>query len=316
MLRHISAWLLLAFLSLGQGWTGMAVDWSPLGIKDAHASYKTYRAIRKSISKRYYKAKKRWYREPCVSFFRMKAYERWLDKREARIPQEDISKRYKRILSRRIRSYRRYAKRRKKRIFRSCRKYWKKVLKRRAGTLKPACRGLEDANGVELWIGVRPWAHVYLNGKLCGTAPLKAKLRAGSYTVRLVYSPSNDNYEETVELSKKPVLITRWMNKAPKSAKGFENLLSPKQLRWVIRQNHKSLRSCGVYQSDIHKIKLSWQINVKGETQAVRWVSPIHAKSRFRRCILRAVGRWRFPKLKGTASFHDYPISLITPPSK
>lgn len=299
-----------------------AVTWLctvPLCVKDAEAKlsrkerrkrYRRYRKLRSVAYKSYRKAKRRWWRQPCEAHRRLGAYLGWLVQAEKGVDGHALAKYQRKGLLRRYKRYARWSKRLQRKIFRYCRRYWRKEFKRNPHKLRKACQSFVGDKGVTFGVGVRPWAYLYLNGKLCGTAPIQMKLVPGTYRVRLAYPPGRDQYRTTVQLEKKSHLLVHEMKNAPKAKKDYEGLLAPKQLRFVLKQHRSSLQSCQIYAPKVAKVVLSWKISTKGKPEAVRWVEPVESNKRFQRCILRAVGRWRFPPLKGTAQIHAYPIVL------
>ncbi len=276
------------------------------------SEYKRYRALLREIPKRYRQAKKRGYSEPCRAFFRIQAFLRWNKRRASQLETLFSSRYKKRRLRRRFRAYRRYASRRLKRYRRRCERYWKKELKRRPSFLRKNCRHLEQGSAPHhyLRIGVRPWAYVYINGKLCGTAPLIAYLPEKTYQIRLSYPPGHDSFTTQIQLFDKDHYLFRFMQKRPSGNKKWKGLLTRQQLRWVISKNLSTLRSCSIYEMAVKRVIFSWDIDRNGIPKNVQLIQPIGASKRFRQCVTRAITRWRFPKLKGGAKIRSYPIQL------
>lgn len=284
-------------------------------------SYRHYRRISRSIYKRYQSARRQRYRRPCHAHTALKKYQDWLKALHTQIPSLALRRHHQRYLKGRIRRFQRYARHWIRRTRRRCRRHWKRELKRQNNRLNAKCRALyapglkEDA--AALWIGVTPWAHVYLNGKLCGTAPMFARLRPGRYTVRLLYPTSQDEHNTTVQLkakAKNPTLIARQMKTPPPAPRRLKNLLAPSQLKWVLQRYQRSLRSCSIYAPQIGKVALSWQVSSKGRARQVKWERPAQAPQRFQRCIIRALKRIPFPANKGIARIHSYDITLRETP--
>ena len=279
-------------------------------------SHRHYRRITKTIYKRYRVAVKNKWRKPCRSRNRIARYKQWLARLKEQLPSLALRRKHRYYLKYRIRRYRRYARRQHKRTRRWCRRFWKRELKRLKNRLNKRCRRLyrpplrEEGSG--LWVGVTPWSYVYLNGVLCGTSPMYASLRPGTYKIRLVYPPGQDEYKTTARLSGggRAVLIARHMKTPPPAPRRFKNLLAPQQLKWVLKRYSQSLRSCNIYSPRTTQVAMSWQITPQGRVRAVSWVRPTGASSRFRRCLIRALKRIRFPIRKGVARIHSYNISL------
>jgi len=275
-------------------------------------SYKAYRTLYRALRKNYWKANKKWYRTPCHAFFRAQNYLKWLKRKTSSLDNQHFSRYQKRRINRRARYYKKYAKKRLKKYTRYCKRYWKKELKRRPSSLRKSCRYLEQKKGKHHYLrfGVRPWAYVYINKKLCGTAPLTAHLPEGVYEIRLVYPPSKDSYKTTVELYRQDALVFRFMEKTPNPSKKLGGLLSSEQLQWVIKRNLNSMRSCSIYEMKVKRILFSWDVNQKGVPQNIHYIQPMKTSKRFRDCVTRALSRWRFPKLTGIAKIKSYPIHL------
>jgi len=226
-----------------------------------------------------------------------------------------MRKRHKRYLRYRVRSYTRLGKRRLRWSKRRCQRYWRKEMKRSKNKLRSKCSAWQAADpkqAAKLLIGVRPWAHVYINGKLCATAPLLAHLQPGSYKIRLSYPPGRDEFKVQLQLKqgKKPTYLIHHLKSMPKATKKDVGLLSQAQLNFTIRRYRSQMQSCKIYQGDAGKVLLSWKISAEGKPHTILWVSPLNPNPRFQKCILRAASRMRFPKIKGIARIDAHPILL------
>lgn len=282
----------------------------------ASTSYRTYRNLRRSIYKRYRHAVQKRSSLPCRARNRLKQYRSWLTQFRNSLKSSTLKRRYRRDLLSRSRQYLRISRYRIRWCRRRCRRFWKAELKR-AGSkgLRASCASLQaksPSDGVQIWIGVRPWGHVYINGKLCGMAPLKAHLKPREYTIRVSFPPGQDEYTRRLQLvqGQQPVLIARHMRQAPKASRSFPNMLSPKQLAWTVRKYKGQFQSCRLFQMSVHVVKLAWNVQRDGKTKDVRWLDPAGASTRFQSCILRAAQRMHFPKLKNVARIQSYSISL------
>ncbi|MCB9639105.1 MAG: AgmX/PglI C-terminal domain-containing protein [Myxococcales bacterium] len=290
---------------------------------------KRYKQISRQIQQGYKNAIKLRYREPCEAYNAIPNYILWLRHLNELVPSQPLQRYHKRRIQRTIRSKERQSKRWLRTVQRRCEAYWRSEFKRQPpGKLSKRCiqRFPEENKGQELWVGVRPWAYVYVDGVLCGNAPLKLKLPPGDYQVRLDFPPSRDSHEQAIRAKQPPakrsrrrsrrnrplppLLIVRRMKASPAAPKKRPNILSSQQIRWVLKRHKADLKSCQLYQPDTQQITLSWRITPQGKTEDIRWVSPADAHKRFRRCVLRAAMRWRFPKARANANIESYPISL------
>ncbi len=289
---------------------------APAEARRSSWSYRHYRRITRSIYKKYRAAKRNRWRKPCRARNRLKRYKKWLARLKGQLSSLALRRKHKYYLKYRIRRYRRYTRSQLRKTSRWCRRFWKRELKRLKNRLNAPCRKKygptlqEESAG--LWVGVTPWSYVYLNGKLCGTSPMYARLRPGTYRVRLLYPPGQDEYQTTVRLRSqgKATLLARHMQSPPPAPRRFKNLLAPKQLKWVLQRYKSTLRSCRIYAPAIAKVSMSWQISPKGRVRSVVWVRPTKASPRFRKCLKRSLKRIRFPVRKGLARIHSYEISL------
>lgn len=287
----------------------------PQASANRRTQYREYRKLRKLIYKKYLFAVKKRYAKPCRAKARLEVYESWTKQFLSGLPDRKLSRRYQRYLRSRTRYFARLGRRRHRWCQKRCRRYWKAELKRVGSGLRPKCKTLEalqPSDGAWFWVGARPWAHVYLNGTLCGTAPFRALLRPGAYKVRLSFPPGRDEYKTTLDLvaGAKPTLIVRKMQSTPPPSRRFVNLLSPKQLKFSVEKQRSDFASCRIYQSSTNKVVLSWEVRPDGKPQSIEWVSPDNPSKRFKRCIIRAASRMRFPKIKGAARIRSYAISL------
>ena len=289
--------------------------------KEARALFKKHQA---QLRTGYREAIKLRYKEPCRTFNEIPTFLEQLEALQGQIPEKPLLAWQKKSLLRSVKSYQRSALRERTRAEGRCRSEWNAEWKRRPPkALSKAClqRFPNDPKQPALWIGVRPWAHVYLNELRCGIAPLKLTLPPGRYNIRLDFPPGRDSFQQTVVLREPttyrrrtklppPVLVVRQMNTAPAPAKKQPNALSADQIRWVLQSHQSSLKACQIYQPQIQQVSLSWRITPKGKPEDIQWVAPSDAKERFQQCILRAATRWRFPQHRASANIQSYPISI------
>jgi hypothetical protein len=278
-----------------------------------------YRTITRQIQKGYNDAIKLRYREPCVAYNAIPSYIAWLQKLEAATAEQPLLRYQIRSIQRNIRNKRNASNRWTRSIRSRCQRYWNDEWKRQPpAPLSKACKKRfdQDAPGQEVWIGVRPWAYVYVDDLLCGTAPLRVKLPNGTYTIRLDFPPGRDSAQFPIQITqteKLPILLTRTMANnptPPNNPKKQPDLLSAQQIKLVLQRHKADLKSCQLYQPDAQQITLSWRITPQGKTEDVQWVSPSDAPKRFQDCVMRAATRWRFPKARANADIKDYPIPL------
>lgn len=313
--------LLPCWLGCGLLVSGLFVDSIPaLSVHTASArsswSLRHYRKLRRNIFRRYRAARRNRYREPCRAWQKLGSFKAWLKKLQRQSPNLALRRSHRRYLQARIKRYLRYTRYQRRYTWRRCRRFWKGEFKRLKQRWNQRCKkamgpSLQE-DGAGLWVGVTPWAFVYINGKLCGTSPFYARIRPGTYKLRLVYPPGKDSFTQTVTLrgAGKPTLVVRQMRSLPPAPKKFKNLLAPKQLRWVLRRHRSSMKSCGIYAPAVKSVALSWEINAAGRVRQVRWERPSQAPPRFKKCIMRALGRIRFPSGNGVARIRSYEIKL------
>jgi hypothetical protein len=287
----------------------------PTASASRRSEYRAYRTLRRNIAKRYYKARKPRYKAPCRAKDQLLTYQSWLTQLVSALPSKVANRRYRRFLRSRALTFQRYTRSQLRYTKKRCRRYWKKELARIGSKLNKQCqayRSMHPSEGAWLWVGARPWANVYINGQLCGIAPMRASLRPGSYKIRLSFPPGQDEYKTNIEVmaGQTPILIARFMNRAPKASRRYKTMLSPKQLAWTIKQHKSQFSSCRIFQAATKQVTLSWKIQSNGTPHSFQWVSPVGPSKRFRRCILRAAKRMRFPKSKSIASIQSYNISL------
>lgn len=281
-------------------------------------SQQHYRRMTRSIFQRYQSALRERYQQPCVSHTALQHYHTWLKQLQDKLPNLALRTYHRKYLRARIRRYLRYATHQSRYTQRRCQKYWDYELKRRNIRINQRCQGMYGTTLQEeaavLWLGVTPWAYVYLNNQLCGIAPLYARLKPGSYALRLTYPPGHDVYETTLQLTanKQPTLITKQMQSLPSASKTFQNLLAPEQLKWILQKHQSSLHSCAIYAPNISSIFLSWQIDGHGKSSDIRWERPTSAPERFQQCIVRTLQRIPFPTGKGIARIHSYEIKILS----
>lgn len=286
-------------------------------LKEADASSKHYKNLRKQLQKDYSNAYILRFSDPCRSHKRLQLFQQSLAS-QAKNNYEYVLKRYQiKKLHRMLKWYGSKTRKMLSQTQRRCRRFWKSEIKRIGTPFNKSCRnkfGTKGRNKAKLWIGARPWAYVYLNGELCGTAPLKANVQPGIYKLKLVYPPTHDSMEQEITLRSYQVkLLTKEMDQAPKpKSKRRSRALSHKQLQWVIQKQLSSLRSCRIYQPKTKAIILSWQITTKGKVEDAKWEHPTPSTKRFQSCIIRAVKRWQFPKLKTQARLNSYTL-VLTP---
>ena len=287
-----------------------------VGAVSSRESYRNYKKLQKNIQRRYHRARRKRYSKPCQSYAQFKRYLIWLDRKKRKLFSLSLRSYHRRYTKRRLRQYRRYTRNQLRYTNRRCRRNWKKELIRIKARMNQKCRTLFGPSLQErssaLWLGISPWAHVYLNGHLCGTAPLFARLRPGTYRLRLFYPPGQDEYRKTVTLlpDSKPKLVVRAMKTPPPAPRKFTQLLAPKQLKWVLQRHKHLFKSCSIYAPTIKNMILSWIINPEGKSSDIRWENPSSVSSRFKRCIIRALSRITFPSRKGSARINAYSISL------
>jgi hypothetical protein len=312
--------VMLSFLSLVLTVCLCAVD--VVALSSQRESYALYRSIYVDIQKRYTEARKQRYSEPCIAKQQLDRYLDWLRELESQVENKPLRTHHRRQLLRNIRNYRVMTVRQQRWIYKNCFNYWKHELQRLNNRPNKRCQdkfapSLHEKSAA-LWVGVSPWAYVYINDQLCGTAPLYANMRVGSYRIRLVYPPGQDEFSTTVQLSagKTPSLVAHQMKTAPPTPRGFSDLLAPTQLRWVLERHTEAFRSCQIYQPEVSSVTLSWQIDPEGKSHDIQWVRPIDAVQRLRECVTRTLMRIRFPARKGTARIHEYTIDIPSRPSR
>ncbi len=288
----------------------------PTAVAQRSWSSRHYRRLRRTIFRRYQTARKNRYREPCAAWQRLGTLKNWLEKLKKQTPNLALRKHHRRYLLARISRYQRYTRYQRRYTWRRCRRFWKGELKRLNQRWNSKCKktmgtSLRD-EAAGLWVGVTPWAYVYINGTLCGTSPFYARVRPGTYKLRLVYPPGKDTVTRTVTLraTGKPTLIAHQMRALPPGPKKFKNLLAPKQLKWILKRHRSSMASCGIYAPAVKSVALSWEINTQGRAQQIKWERPSQAPSRFQKCVMRALRRIRFPSGNGIARIHSYEIKL------
>jgi len=273
-------------------------------------SRKHYRQVRK----RYLKAiRKRW-RTPCKTYDKIELYRSWQSQLLLSLPEGKLPRHIRR-LRKRIYAYRKYAKRKQRFCLKRCKKQWRKELQRSKSKLKPKCMekfGKATSKKTWLYIGVRPWAYVYIDGMLCGMAPLKTQIKSGKYKIRLTYPPGQDSFQTEFEVKKRQGnLLFRTMLHLPKhKRRKHKGTLSKKQLVWTLQKYRPGLLTCKIFQMKATAVTLSWKIALDGKTHAVKMDAPTPSTKRFRSCILRAVKRWRFPKIKNPVSIQQHTIKL------
>lgn len=291
---------------------GPTVAWA----KSNSWSQQHYRRMTRSIFQRYQAALRDRFRQPCRSRKAWEEYQTWLQQLRSNLPTLALRSHHRRYLHARVRRYLGYAKAQHRYTDRRCRKEWEQELKRRNQRLNQRCQSIYSPTLQEeaavLWVGVTPWAYVYLNNQLCGIAPLYARLKPGPYTLRLDYPPGQDTHQAQLQLvaSKHPFLVVREMDSLPSASRQFHKLLAPQQLKWVLQKHQTSFTSCRLYAPSISRVFLSWQIDSRGKSSEIQWERPTDTPPRFQQCIIRALQRISFPLGKGIARIHSYEIKL------
>lgn len=150
---------------------------------------------------------------------------------------------------------------------------------------------------------------LYLNGMLCGTSPLRVQLKPGTYRYKMLTITTKQQREGEIVLRarRSHVLI----GEEALDVKGKKQAhLSLAQINQIVEHRKSAFQSCAIFQPNTNQVVLSLQINPEGRPQNVKWRQPTPAQPRFRKCILRAAQRLRFPPKPMPTSLEEYTISL------
>ncbi|MEM1010286.1 MAG: AgmX/PglI C-terminal domain-containing protein, partial [Myxococcota bacterium] len=165
----------------------------------------------------------------------------------------------------------------------------------------------------EVWLAVRPWAYVYLNDKLCGSAPLRIHLPKGQHTLRLESPNAQRKLQRVLNIEKpqkRPKMVVYYPPQRDSNPKKPPKLLPPSSIQQTVMRYQKGLSSCKIYAPDTRTLRVSWKIHPDGRVYQVTWQSPQDAPKRFKTCIQRSIERWQFPKAKAEAEVQNYELSL------